>query len=211
MTFETFTPGGIQLKSGQILEADIIVTATGLQLRRLLGGMAVRSTATPVDLRHAFTYKGLMFSGVPNLAATFGYTNASWTLKADSPRIVCRLLGLDGPARVLHRVPAGVEPANPGSGETAGLAGLLLRLCDPGALSHLPSRAWSRPGAVYQNYALDLLSFRYRQDRRRGDAVFQGAGGPSSAPGHSVRGPGGGLNGAFGYRRVNRGSLPAST
>ncbi len=79
---ETFTREGILLKSGQELEADIIVTATGLDLL-VLGGVDFVVDGQPVDFADTFTYKGVMSSDVPNLVSTFGYINASWTLRAD--------------------------------------------------------------------------------------------------------------------------------
>ncbi len=88
----SFTERGIALGSGQELEADVIVTATGLQLVTL-GEMAFDIDGTPVDFARTFTYKGLAYSDVPNLASTFGYINASWTLRADlTCQYVCRLL-----------------------------------------------------------------------------------------------------------------------
>ena len=89
---ESFTPTGIKLKSGKELAADIIVTATGLQLE-VIGGTQVTVDGKAIEFGKTFTYKGLMFSGVPNLASVFGYTNASWTLRADLIcEYVCRLL-----------------------------------------------------------------------------------------------------------------------
>ena len=89
---ETFTRDGIRLKSGRELQADIIVTATGLKLQ-LLGGMALKVDSEPVQMRQRLTYKGVLMEGVPNMAWVFGYTNAAWTLKADlSADYVCRLL-----------------------------------------------------------------------------------------------------------------------
>ncbi len=81
-TIDTFTENGILLESGEELEADIIVTATGLDLL-VLGGVEFSVDGAPVDFSKAITYKGLMMSGVPNLVSTFGYVNASWTLRAD--------------------------------------------------------------------------------------------------------------------------------
>ncbi len=81
-TIETFTETGIQLESGEHLDADIIVTATGLQLCTL-GEMDFVVDGNTVDFAETFTYKGLSYSGVPNLVSTFGYINASWTLRAD--------------------------------------------------------------------------------------------------------------------------------
>ncbi|MDH4108395.1 MAG: NAD(P)/FAD-dependent oxidoreductase [Gammaproteobacteria bacterium] len=87
-----FTEKGILLESGRELEADIIVTATGLDLV-VLGGAALTVDGLPVDFANTFTYKGVMFSDVPNLVSTFGYVNASWTLRADLiAEFSCRLL-----------------------------------------------------------------------------------------------------------------------
>jgi cation diffusion facilitator CzcD-associated flavoprotein CzcO len=89
---ETFTEGGIRLKSGKELQADIIVTATGLNMA-ILGEAAFSVDGAPVDFSRTWTYKGMMFSGVPNLVSTFGYINASWTLRADlTCEYVCRLV-----------------------------------------------------------------------------------------------------------------------
>src|SRR5690606_10632565 len=81
-TIERFTPTGIQLCSGAQLEADIIVTATGLKLTAL-GEVRPEVDGQPVTTGDCLTYKGMMLSDVPNLSQVFGYTNASWTLKAD--------------------------------------------------------------------------------------------------------------------------------
>ncbi len=89
---ESFTQKGVVLRSGRELEADILVTATGLNLV-LLGEMQFRVDGKPVDFAKTWTYKGLLVSGVPNLVSTFGYINASWTLRADlTAEYVCRLL-----------------------------------------------------------------------------------------------------------------------
>ena len=80
------------LASGEELEADIIVTATGLQLVAL-GEMQFAVDGEPVDFAQTWTYKGMVYSGVPNLVCSFGYINASWTLRADlTCEYVCRLL-----------------------------------------------------------------------------------------------------------------------
>jgi len=89
---ETFTERGLRLQSGKELEADIIVTATGLNLE-LLGGVQFSLDDRPITFSDTWTYKGLMFSDVPNLVVTFGYINASWTLRADLiADYVCRLI-----------------------------------------------------------------------------------------------------------------------
>ena len=89
---DTFTEKGVLLRSGKELDADIIVTATGLNLV-LLGEMQFSVDGKPIDFAKTWTYKGLMVSDVPNLVSTFGYINASWTLRADlTAEYVCRLL-----------------------------------------------------------------------------------------------------------------------
>jgi monooxygenase len=89
---ERFTPGGLRLESGSELEADIVVTATGLNLLAI-GGVELDVDGSPVSLPDRLAYKGMMLSRVPNFAFTIGYTNASWTLKADLvAEYVCRLL-----------------------------------------------------------------------------------------------------------------------
>ena len=91
-TIESFTPTGIKLTSGQELEADIIVTATGLAVQ-LLGGASLTIDGQPVDLSKRCTYKGVMLEGVPNLMWVFGYTNLSWTTKVGlSSSYLVRLL-----------------------------------------------------------------------------------------------------------------------
>ena len=89
---ETFTENGILLKSGQELEADIVVTATGLNVQ-MLGGMELSVDGQPRELHDQMTYKAVLVEDVPNLAWIFGYTNASWTLKSDlAGTYLCRLL-----------------------------------------------------------------------------------------------------------------------
>lgn len=90
---ESFTAGGIRLASGEELEADIVVTATGFDLS-VLGDIALDVDGAKVDAAETVTYRGIMFTGVPNLASVFGYFRASWTLRADLiSDFVCRLLG----------------------------------------------------------------------------------------------------------------------
>jgi cation diffusion facilitator CzcD-associated flavoprotein CzcO len=100
-----FEAGGIRLHNGKLLEADIIVTATGLKLEAL-GGMTVTVDGETRRTADALAYKGMMFSGIPNLAQSFGYINASWTLRSDLiADYVCRLLN--------HMRKAGVDIATP--------------------------------------------------------------------------------------------------
>ena len=155
-TIETFTKTGIRLNSGQELDADIIITATGLNMQ-LLGGATLLRNGEPIDLPKAMTYKGLMFSGVPNAAVSFGYTNASWTLKADLvSEFVCRVLnymdehGFDR-----------VEPQHPG----AEVKEEPFMDFSPGyfrrAMDDLPRSGSEAPWRLKQNYLLDLRLIRY--------------------------------------------------
>jgi len=87
-----FEKDGVRLKSGELLEADIIVTATGLKLA-VAGKISISLGGEPIDFSQRFYYKGCMFSNVPNLAVVFGYINASWTLRADiNSDFICRVL-----------------------------------------------------------------------------------------------------------------------
>ncbi|WP_425055506.1 flavin-containing monooxygenase [Pseudomonas abyssi] len=91
-TIDSFTENGIRLSSGETLEADIIVTATGLKVNAL-GDVTVSVDGTPMPFNERMSYKGMMLSDVPNMIVTFGYTNASWTLKAElTASYTCRLL-----------------------------------------------------------------------------------------------------------------------
>jgi monooxygenase len=153
---ETFTERGIELESGRELEADLIVTATGLNLL-FLGGVQVVVDGREPDLSQAMTYKGAMLSGVPNLAFTLGYTNASWTLKADlTSEYVCRLLnhmdahGYSQCAPQLGDVEVADEPLLDLT------AGYVLRSRD-----QLPKQGTKEPWRLRQNYALDLRTLRY--------------------------------------------------
>ena len=109
---ETFTEHGIRLQSGTELEADIIISATGLRLE-IFGGTAVEVDGTPVQIRDRVTYKGVLAEGVPNAGFVFGYTNLPWTLRADLvSSYLCRLLNhmrANGFARVTPNAPAQVR------------------------------------------------------------------------------------------------------
>ena len=106
---ERFTAKGILLKSGQELEADIVVTATGFHLN-VLGDIAFEIDGKPLDFADTVTYRGMMFTGVPNMVWVFGYFRASWTLRADLVAdFVCRLLGHMG-GKQAHRVEVALRP-----------------------------------------------------------------------------------------------------
>jgi cyclohexanone monooxygenase len=152
---ERFTENGIQLKSGQELAADVVVLATGLKVR-VLGGVSVTVDGQPFQASEAMSYKGMMLSELPNCVMTFGYTNASWTLKADlTAGYVCRLLRYmdrKGVAIAVPRRQAGVEP-EPFLSFTSGYV--------QRAKGELPQQGSRRPWQVYQNYLQDMITIRY--------------------------------------------------
>ena len=153
---DTFTENGIRLRSGQQLPADIIVTATGLKIQ-LLGGMQVRVGGSPVKLSRTMAYKGMMYSDVPNLASSFGYTNASWTLKSDlTAEFVCRLLNYMNTKKYDTCTPRKRDPSITEEPAIDFSSGYIQR-----ALDELPKQGSRRPWRLHQNYALDILEFRF--------------------------------------------------
>ena len=153
---ECFTKKGIMLLSGEELEADLIITATGLDVV-FMAGIDVTIDGEPVDVHKTTTYRALMFSDVPNLAVCFGYTNAPWTLKADlTAEFVCRVL--NRMRKQNHRVcmPVLDDPAVsriPYAGLTSGYI--------QRALDKLPKQGSKAPWRLRENYPLDILSLRY--------------------------------------------------
>ncbi|MBM4265732.1 MAG: NAD(P)/FAD-dependent oxidoreductase [Deltaproteobacteria bacterium] len=158
-TIERFTETGIQLTSGRHLEADIIVTATGLNLV-VLGEMQFTVDHEPVDFAKTWTYKGMMCSDVPNLVSTFGYINASWTLRADlTAEYVCRLLNhMDaiGARKVVPRLRPGEESMPPRSWIDDFSSGYMKRVMHlfPKQGDHAP---WINP----QNFSRDKKMIRF--------------------------------------------------
>jgi cation diffusion facilitator CzcD-associated flavoprotein CzcO len=153
-TIETFTERGIRLTSGQELEADIIVTATGLKVLPF-GGIEVVVDGEPVKLGEKMTYKALMISDVPNFVYTIGYTNASWTLKADlvSDFVVRMLSHLDE-----HGLQSFVPVKDPSVGELPFndfKSGYVLR-----ALDQMPKQGDRAPWQLKQNYLTDVRTIR---------------------------------------------------
>ncbi len=153
-TIETFTETGIRLTSGQELPADLVVTATGLELL-FLGGSELVVDGEPVDIATRMTYKGLMLSGVPNMAFTVGYTNASWTLRADLvAEHVCRLL------RHMDRVGARqVAPRSRPGAPTTPLLDLRSGYIER-ALGRFPKQGTASPWRVRQNYPAEALQLK---------------------------------------------------
>ncbi|MCY3916312.1 MAG: NAD(P)/FAD-dependent oxidoreductase [Chloroflexi bacterium] len=153
---ERFVEEGLQLRSGEILPADVIVTATGMRMR-IMDGVEIIVDGEAADLGDALSYKGIMYSNIPNLASSFGYANASWTLKCELIcEYVCRLLNYmerRGFKRCVPRLETNSPTTEPMINFTSGYVRR--------ALPNLPKQGTRRPWKVYQNYFKDLLTMRY--------------------------------------------------
>jgi len=153
---ENFTENGIRLRSGSELEADVIVTATGLKMR-LMGGIELVVDGIAIDLAKTMTYKGMMSSDVPNLAMALGYTNASWTLKCDlTSDYVCRLLNFMDDHGYAYCTPRRRDPSIAEEPALTFTSGYVQR-----ALASLPKQGSKKPWRLNQNYALDLMALRF--------------------------------------------------
>jgi cation diffusion facilitator CzcD-associated flavoprotein CzcO len=153
---ERFTEKGVRLASGQELEADIIVTATGLKVTTL-GNAEVSVDGKRIETAQTMTYKGMMYSDVPNLASIFGYTNASWTLKADlTCEYVCRMLNFMDRHGYVQATPRRNDPSVVEEPYITFSSGYIQR-----AEGVLPRQGDKRPWKLYQNYARDLLMLRF--------------------------------------------------
>jgi monooxygenase len=152
----TFTETGLELASGRRLEADLVVTATGLELL-LLGDVKLVVDGRPVDVAKTLNYRGTMLSDVPNLAISLGYTNASWTLKCDLVcEFVCRLLN--------HMAARGYDTCVPRVKDPGMAVEPLLNFSSgyvQRSLDKLPKQGPKAPWRLYQNYFLDLMGLRY--------------------------------------------------
>jgi cation diffusion facilitator CzcD-associated flavoprotein CzcO len=152
---DTFTERGIRLGSGEELEADIVVTATGLNLLPL-GGLDLVVDGEHVELPQTMAYKSMMLGGVPNYAYAVGYTNATWTLKVDlTAEYLCRLLNhMDANGlRVCVPEPDPSVPAEPFLDFTSGY---VMRSVD-----QFPKQGARTPWRVHMSYPRDLLALRY--------------------------------------------------
>ncbi|MFT5571631.1 MAG: monooxygenase [Cryomorphaceae bacterium] len=150
---ESFTATGIKLKSGDELQADIIITATGLKLE-MFSGMEISVDEVPLKTADCFVYKGMMLSGVPNFVYSVGYTNASWTLKSDLVgKYVSRLL--NHMKRTNSELCVPVVPAEGLQPEPIidFKSGYVLRAQD-----EMPKQASRKPWRLYQNYILDRIT-----------------------------------------------------
>jgi cation diffusion facilitator CzcD-associated flavoprotein CzcO len=152
---QRFTETGVELRGGGEVEADVVVTATGLQLLPL-GGLELTIDGRRLDLPERMTYKGMMLGGVPNAALVIGYTNASWTLKCDlTLEYVCRLLNHMRERDYAYCVPRDADPEVVSEPLLNLNSGYILRSVDK-----FPRQGSVRPWRVYQNYALDMMTLR---------------------------------------------------
>ncbi|WP_162244565.1 NAD(P)/FAD-dependent oxidoreductase [Afipia sp. Root123D2] len=153
---ETFTERGIRLQSGEELAADVIVTATGLNLK-VLGGVQLSVDGETIEPARTMNYKGMMYSGVPNLASSFGYTNASWTLKCDlTCGYVCRLLNYMDKHGYARCTPRQNDPSVTEVPWLDFSSGYVRR-----SLDKFPKQGSKAPWKLHQNYALDIMSLKY--------------------------------------------------
>ena len=153
---ETFTESGVQLTNGKMLEADIVVTATGLNLK-IMSGLELVVDGTTVDLSTKMAYKGMMYNDVPNLAQAFGYTNASWTLKCDlTSKYVCRLLKHMDKHGFSTCVARNNDPTIEQTPVLDFNSTYIVKVLD-----ELPSQGSKHPWRLHQNYFKDLSMLRY--------------------------------------------------
>lgn len=152
---ETITESGVALKSGEHLEADIIVSATGLDIQ-IMGGIDVYVDGEPYDFSKKMIYRGILFQDLPNLGMVFGYTNASWTLKADLvSEYMCRIINHMDATHTQYAVPQDNE-----SIKTIPFmdmsSGYIQR-----ALHKVPQQGEKLPWRLYQNYMKDMFTLRF--------------------------------------------------
>jgi cation diffusion facilitator CzcD-associated flavoprotein CzcO len=151
----TFTETGIALESGAELEADLIVTATGLDLVPF-GGMRLNVDGSDVALGDTVVYQGMQLSGVPNMAFAFGYTNQSWTLGADlTSELLCKLLRHMDRHGYTHCTPRAGDPSASAVPFADLSSGYIQR-----AIERFPKQGTSDPWRREQNYARNLRSLR---------------------------------------------------
>jgi cation diffusion facilitator CzcD-associated flavoprotein CzcO len=179
---ETFTERGLALESGAELEADVIVTATGLNVL-FLGGMELAVDGEAVEFSKRMAYKGMMLDGIPNFVFTLGYTNASWTLKADlTSEYVCRLLNHMDAHDYKRCAPEVNDPAVTEEPILDFNSGYVLR-----ALDRLPKQGSKEPWKLRQNYLLDTREIR-RSPIDDGAMQFSSAAGQPQPPLEPVAG-----------------------
>ena len=153
---DTFTETGIKLRSGKELAGDIIVTATGLNLVAL-GNIQISVDGRAIDPAHTMNYRGTMYGGIPNLASTFGYTNASWTLKAElTCDYICRVLNHMEQKGYRVCVAQNDDPTVKPEPWLNLSSGYIQRVADK-----LPKQGSKTPWKLHQNYVKDILTLKF--------------------------------------------------
>jgi len=153
---EEFNETGVRLTSGEQIDTDIVVTATGLNLK-IMAGLTLMVDGETVDLSKRMAYKGMMYSDVPNLAQAFGYTNASWTLKCDlTAEYVCRLLDYMDEHGFAQCTPRTNDPTVKPEPVLDFNSSYILRV-----QNELPSQGSKHPWRLHQNYVKDLRMLRH--------------------------------------------------
>jgi cation diffusion facilitator CzcD-associated flavoprotein CzcO len=153
---DTFTEKGIRLASGEELQADIVVTATGLNMLAF-GGIELAVDGADVELPKTMAYRGMMLSGVPNFAFAIGYTNASWTLKVDlTSEHVCRLINHMDEHGQRIATPVNDDPSVTEEPLLDFSSGYVLR-----ALHKFPKQGSRAPWKLRQNYPRDVMTLRF--------------------------------------------------
>ena len=180
---KTITEAGIELESGAELEADLIITATGLNVQ-VFGGAEFVVDGRAIDLTETVSYKGMMLSGVPNMVMTMGYTNASWTLKADLvSEYFCRMLNHMKAAGLRRFTPQPPPPSVAREPFIDLKSGYVLR-----SLAVMPKQGARRPWKLRQNYPIDVMQLRHGPLEDEGiefspkAGTGSGAGGDALAP-----------------------------
>jgi len=151
-----FTETGIKLKSGSELDADIVISATGLELK-FFGGIKIKVDGEDFDYSDKMNYKGVMLEDLPNIGFTFGYTNASWTLKADlTAEWICRLMNLMDEKGTPKVMPVNTDPSVHAGSFLDFQSGYVQR-----AIDRFPKMGNKLPWKLVQNYPIDLAMLRY--------------------------------------------------
>jgi cation diffusion facilitator CzcD-associated flavoprotein CzcO len=177
---DTFTETGIRLKSGAELPADLVVTATGLNLL-LLGGAQLSVDGTAVDPPKTMAYRGMMVSDVPNMAFAVGYTNASWTLKCDLvAEFMCRVINHMDEHGWHQCTPRRTDPTLQEEPIINFSSGYVQR-----AIANFPKQGSKTPWRLHQNYLRDLLTLRFAP-LDDGALEFRGVRVPERAPEHTT-------------------------
>ena len=158
---KAFNQAGISMEEGTQIDADIIVLATGLKMQ-LLGGASISVDGQPFAIADSMVYKGMMISGLPNFTYSFGYTNASWTLKVDlTANYLCKLIQYMDDHHFKNVRP--VAPSNLSKTDFLDLSSGYIKRAE----SLLPKNGTKKPWRVYQNYIMDMLNIRVSKVRNK--------------------------------------------